>query len=85
MKSFSNLTFLSDFLLGEIIPKPISFSERVAKSSVYLTCKHKPLGIQLGGVFYILFYFVFSSITLESKISVLLKRVMTQKQITYCL
>lgn len=79
MKSFLNLTFLSDFLLGEIISKPISFSERVAKSSVYMTCKHKPLGTELGGFFTFCFTLFFLPIILESKIYVLLKQKKIEK------
>lgn len=82
MKSFLNLTFLSDFLLGEIISKPISFSERVAKSSVYMTCKHKPLGTELGGFFTFCFTLFFLPIILESKIYVLLKQKKKSKNLT---
>lgn len=57
MKSFLNLTFLSDFLLCEIIPKPISFSERVAKSSALFDLQTQAIRHRADWVFYIVFYF----------------------------
>lgn len=50
MTSFLNLTFLSDFLLGEIISKPISFSERVAKSSALFDLQTQTIRHRVGWV-----------------------------------
>lgn len=51
MKSFLNLTFLSDFLLGEIMSKPIIFSERVAKSSALFDLQTQATRHRAGWVF----------------------------------